>query len=298
MHAYDLNMQIPDTPVQQIDDDSMDAQSGFSPERRPSLLIESNSVFFRRNKRQRTTSVETAAPAAKHRVVQSTTSTPDRQIRDVSPHTAYLRSAVEESDELVGSMDDVLRTGKPANAETPRRTPSTPEPELPLDTPGPEFVTTPGLRHTKVRELLHLVVNESLRVGGRPDSAVAEDTDGGELIEVWTKTAKGGGSGKVIEWCVDPRVPETVFGKLILVGRLEIFILIILRQLTSAISQNLCLASSLMPLNLPKGVRYHFMLLLAQSPDMWWSMLWIPVLVYPRHSSHTFSNLFQEKTIL
>lgn len=212
VHAYDLNMQIPDTPVQQTDDDSMDAQSGVSPERRPSLLLESNSVFFRKNKRPRTTSVEASAPAAKHRVVQSTNSTPHRQTRDVSPHTAYLRSAVEESDEIVGSMDGVLRTGSTASGN-PRRTPSTPDPGIPLDTPGPEFATTPGLRHTNVRELLHLVINESLRVGGRPDSAVAEDTDGGELIEVWTKTAKGVASCKIIEWSVDPRVPETIFGE-------------------------------------------------------------------------------------
>ena len=213
-------MQIPDTPVQHTDDDSMDAQSGFSPERRPSLLQENNSVFFRRNKRQRTTSVETTAPAAKHRVVQSTNSTPHRQVRDVSPHTAYLRSAVEESDEIVGSMDGVLRTGKDVGADAPRLTPSTPDPELPLDGPGPEFANTPGLRHTKVRELLHLVVNESLRVGGRPDSAVAEDTDGGELIEVWTRTANGIGSCKIIEWSVDPRVPDTIFGKPFPVGLL------------------------------------------------------------------------------
>ena len=218
MHAYDLNMQIPDTPVQHTDDDSLDAQSGFSPERRPSLLQENNSVFFRRNKRQRTTSVETTAPAAKHRVVQSNNSTPHRQVRDISPHTAYLRSAVEESDEIVGSMDGVLRTGNDVSADAPQLTPSTPDPELPLDGPGPEFATTPGLRHTKVRELLHLIVNESLRVGGRPDSAVAEDTDGGELIEVWTKTAKGIESCKIIEWSVDPRVPETIFGKPIPVG--------------------------------------------------------------------------------
>lgn len=211
-------MQIPDTPVQHTDDDSLDAQSGFSPERRPSLLQENNSVFFRRNKRQRTTSVETTAPAAKHRVVQSTNSTPHRQMRDISPHTAYLRSAVEESDEIVGSMDGVLRTGKDVSADAPRLTPSTPDPELPLDGPGPEFANTPGLRHTKIRELLHLVVNESLRVGDRPDSAVAEDTDGGELIEVWTRTAKGIGSCKIIEWSVDPRVPETIFGKSFPVG--------------------------------------------------------------------------------
>ena len=36
-----------------------------------------------------------------------------------------------------------------------------------------------GSVYTKIRDLLHLIINESLRVGGRPDSAIAEDTDGG-----------------------------------------------------------------------------------------------------------------------
>lgn len=209
VHAYDLNMQIPDTPVQQNDDDSMDTRFGFSPERRPSLLLERNSVFFRKNKRQRTTSVETTAPAAKHRVVRSTNSTPHRQLRDISPHMASLRSAVEESDEITGSMGGVLGAGNTDCADISQPT----DPDLPLDVPEPEFAPTPGLRNTKVRELLHLVVNESLRVGGRPDSAVAEDTDGGEIIEVQTKNSRGGGSSKTIEWSVDPRVPETIFSK-------------------------------------------------------------------------------------
>lgn len=209
VHAYDLNMQIPDTPVHQDEDDNTEAQSNVSSERRPSLLKDSNSVFFRKNKRPRTTSVELTPPASKHRVVQSNRSTPHRQNRGSSPHTASLRSAVEESEDITSVMEGVLRTANEAN----RMTDTMLDPQIPGDASENEFATTPGLRHTKIRELLHLVVNESLRVGGRPDSAVAEDTDGGEIIEVRNKHSQGGGSTKIIEWSVDHRVPELICGK-------------------------------------------------------------------------------------
>lgn len=212
VHAYDLNMQVPDTPTpNHDDDDDMDVQSTNSSEtRRQSLFKDGNSIFFRRNKRQRTSSVEwDVAPAAKHRIVQSTNSTPHR---DISPHTASLRTAVEESDNITNRIHDTLQPTK--RGRRPRRQSSALlDSELTFEAYESEAVVTPGLRHTKVRELLRLIVNESLRVGGRPDSAVAEDTDGGEIIEVRTRNSKGEISTKIIDWSVDPLVPETIFGE-------------------------------------------------------------------------------------
>ena len=211
MHAYDLNMQVPDTPIPPNDDDTMDTHSATSAEdRRPSLFLEGQSIFFRRSKRQRTGSAEwNVGPTAKHRVIQSSSSTPHRE---VSPHTASLRTAVEESDNITSGMEGVIRAGKKGKGAR-RQSSAIIDPEFAFDISEPEVATTPGLRHTKVRELLHLVVNESLRVGGRPDSAVAEDTDGGEIIEVRTRSSKGDASTKWIEWSVDPVVPETIYGR-------------------------------------------------------------------------------------
>lgn len=109
---------------------------------------------------------------------------------------------MEEIDGLTGAMEGV-RGQRPALVE----------PEIDFELSEPESATTPGLRHTQVRDLLHLVINESLRVGGRPESAIAEDTDGGEAIEVTTRGANGDPCTKIIEWSVDPQVPETIFGK-------------------------------------------------------------------------------------
>jgi len=199
VHAYDLNMQVPDTPIPPNDDESMDAHlSQSTAEKRPGIVIEGNSIFFKRSKRRRHASAKcNAEPAAKHRILPSKKS----PHRNISPRTASLRSAVEETDDILGGSSKTSEFNPPGML-------------YPESTSENESVPTPGLRHTRIRELLHLIVNESLRVGGRPDSAVAEDTENGEIIEVRSKTAGGDARSKIIEWSVNPQVPETIFGKL------------------------------------------------------------------------------------
>ena len=76
-----------------------------------------------------------------------------------------------------------------------------------------ERMIAPGLRHTQVRNVIQYVVNEGLKVGGRPESAIARETDHGEIIEVQTRTPTGELRNKLIEWSVDSAVPTTMFGK-------------------------------------------------------------------------------------
>lgn len=73
-----------------------------------------------------------------------------------------------------------------------------------------EHSKVPGLRYTNIREVLQYVVNDALKVGGRPDSAVAVATDIGEKIEVRTRISNGESHTKWIEWTVSPDVPETI----------------------------------------------------------------------------------------
>ena len=73
-----------------------------------------------------------------------------------------------------------------------------------------DALPTPGLRHCKIRELIPLVVQESLRIGGRPDSTIGEPTPLGEKIEVRTRSSSGHASQINIEWSVHPDVPETL----------------------------------------------------------------------------------------
>ncbi|KAL8953656.1 MAG: hypothetical protein Q9222_000493 [Ikaeria aurantiellina] len=206
VHAYDLNMQVPDTPVPPNDDESVDAQSTVSQnDRRPNIIIKGNNISFKRSKRRRTTSTEQERPANKHRVLHPRESTSGR---GVSPHTASLKTAVEESDSLTSGKG---RKGKSGKRSTPAtlRTPEAMD-EMALDTSEPELAATPGLRHTRVRDLLRLIVNESLRIGGRPESAVATETDGGEIIDVKTRCSNGKVASQLVEWSVDSQVPDTI----------------------------------------------------------------------------------------
>lgn len=73
-----------------------------------------------------------------------------------------------------------------------------------------EHSKVPGLRHTNLREVMQYVINDALKVGGRPDSAIAEATDTGERIEVRTRSSNGDAFTKWIEWTVAADVPETI----------------------------------------------------------------------------------------
>ena len=217
VHAYDLNMQVPDTPAPPNDDESVEMGSNVpSNYRRGGRLSDNRENLFRRNKRQRTSdSLERGdGPSTRQRYLQSPRSPLSPTVRTVSPHTMSLKSAVEESDDLVKTIDSAVSGNVTARKQSGAQTPVIVQQEvLQEHSEAEESAPTPGLRHSKIRELLHLIINESLRVGGRPDSAVAEDTDGGEIIEVRSKDPDGETRTKVIEWSVDPRIPETIFGE-------------------------------------------------------------------------------------
>lgn len=207
VHAYDLNMQVPDTPTPANDDDSIDAVSTSASNGKTKSLPEGGkSVFFRRSKRQRVSDSQerVIAPATKHRHLQTTR--PPEIHRNTSPHTVSLKSAIVEGEEMTGLMEGVISGNSNYLSHT-----SNDHRERHDISDSEDHALTPGLRYTKVRDLLHLIINESLRVGGRPDSAIAEDIDGGEIIEVRTRTPDGETRVKIIEWSVDPQIPETIY---------------------------------------------------------------------------------------
>ena len=54
------------------------------------------------------------------------------------------------------------------------------------------------------------MITDALKVGGRPDSAIAVATDDGERIEVRTRSSSGEASTKWVEWSVSPDVPDSI----------------------------------------------------------------------------------------
>lgn len=73
-----------------------------------------------------------------------------------------------------------------------------------------EHSVAPGLRHTVIREVIQYVIDEALKVGGRPDSAIAEKTPLGERIEVLKKGPGGQVDRKILEWMVTEDVPDSI----------------------------------------------------------------------------------------
>ncbi|KAI9808298.1 MAG: hypothetical protein M1825_004755 [Sarcosagium campestre] len=214
VHAYDLNMEVPDTPVQQTDDvdsSQINSTSFQSGESRPNILIEGHSLSINpaNKKRRRSLSIEwNIGPDAKHRIVDH-----QRDPHQSSPSClSSCRFKVDDVDVDV----DVGRVSPKTLVDRHDARPTSDDPATPagLD-PDPsstygDVVVTPGVKHSRLREVLRETINESLRSGGRPDSAIAVDTSQGERIEVRSRNSRGEASTKVIEWSVDASVPETI----------------------------------------------------------------------------------------
>lgn len=194
VHAYDMNMQIPDTPLQDTESPALNHSTKTYFDYKPSRVIEGNDIHFNNHKRRRSTDTKWQfGPPNKVRHV-------DAPRRDISPRS---RSPVAPSPaHRLRQQSPSLRTPESIS----RQGDGADTPFLPGN--DVEALPTPGLRQTSIRQLLPVVINDALRVGGRPDSAISEPTDLGEKIEVRSRSSNGHVSQKMIEWSVHPDVPE------------------------------------------------------------------------------------------
>jgi len=200
VHAYDLNMQIPETPKKEREDEILggpvpSSQTGAC-ESRPNILIEGSNIRVNPYKRRRSSPVDWSfGPPPKHR---SRRSSPRRQL---SPRSEEVKNAVHESDKIVHAPPERQIEEVVISAVAQR-------PSLAARRSAGANLMGPASRHTKIRDLLRLVINESLHVGDRPDSVTGEATELGERIELRLRSSSGQASLKIIEWSVDPSVPE------------------------------------------------------------------------------------------
>jgi len=165
---------------------------------RPNILVAgSNLPIERPNKRRRPDEIHTSNEGSPPKI-QATRSTKAHR----SEPSEDLKRGVHEAEELPGLNTPTLT----ADSFEVTGMPSPPKSEL-------ERSVAPGLRHTQLRNVLQYVVNEGLKIGGRPESAIARETDYGEIIEVRTKNPNGDERQKLVEWYVDSAVPETIFGE-------------------------------------------------------------------------------------
>ena len=198
VHAYDMNMQIPDTPSHENESPATTSTGYF--DYKPSRLIEGSDIHINAYKRRRSSPQPwNFGNTTKMRQVESS------KTIDVSPkNTSKFRPSIPTPH--TSSSDARMPT-----VYTPTRnciTPDTPSNKTSLDS---DAFPTPGLKHCRVRALIPTVIYEALRVGGRPDSAVGEATNIGERIVVRSGSGSGQTSQKTIEWSVAEDVPDTLY---------------------------------------------------------------------------------------
>jgi signal transduction histidine kinase/CheY-like chemotaxis protein len=197
VHAYDMDMSVPDAPPNIADDELPEPVFPFShpmAERRPEILVAgSNLPLSRPNKRRREESRHPSnASQPKSARIEDAASV---WARGAEP-SREMKEGVHEAEEVQANTQPDVSPAYQAMQEIVSH---------------PNRVVAPGLRHAHIREVLQYVINEGLKLGGRPDSAMAQETDFGEIIEVRTRGSDGTASRKIIEWDVDPNLPETMF---------------------------------------------------------------------------------------
>lgn len=209
VHAYDLNMQVPKTPQFERENDCFGGpvQSPVNaPESRPNIFIEGSNITVNPYKRRRSNPVDNNAGPLKHKVPRVLGP------KGLSPRSEEVKNAVHESDKIIQAtpvhqIEAVMASmveSRPSLAA--RRSASHLMLEgINLNNRGP------AVRSTKLRDLLRLVINESLHVGGRPDFAVTNATELGEKIEVLSRSSGGEVFSKTIDWTVDAALPDTLY---------------------------------------------------------------------------------------
>ncbi|KIW84584.1 hypothetical protein Z517_03834 [Fonsecaea pedrosoi CBS 271.37] len=199
VHAYDMNMQIPDTPSNENESPAATSTGYF--DYKPPRLIEGSDIHFNPYKRRRSSPTSWQfGNATKMRQLGSSHRV------DVSPKSntgKFPTPQTLSSDERVPT---IITPVQDCNTPGDLLTPSTK-----LSSTESDPLPTPGLKHCRIRTLIPLVIYDSLRVGGRPDSAIGEPTDLGERIVVRSRSSNGHISQKIIEWSVAADVPETIF---------------------------------------------------------------------------------------
>jgi hypothetical protein len=196
-------MQVPGTPQQEGNSPAVSLSSTGVFENRPGILIEGSNIPVNPHKRRRSSPVTWNYGSSTK--VRNVRASPRRE--ELSPRSEGPKSVVQESDAMLRSTSELQMEAShliPDALQSTRRSSARASIDI-------EAFPTPGLRQCRIRELIPLVIHESLRVGGRPDSAIADPTALGEKIEVRTRSSSGHASQITIAWSVHPDVPESLF---------------------------------------------------------------------------------------
>lgn len=189
-----MGMGVPDAPSSSSDEDINieDRCDRARRERRTDIVVtgENVPINFKGGKRRREDRGVTRASSMKHRRIDGSSGAQSIHDEDLNP--------------VPRSYTDPTCGGASAYPTVP------PSPTLTHLEQSEQDHVPPGLRHTNLRDLLQFLINDLLKVGGRPESAIAVETTGGEDIEVRVRTPSGQERVKHIRWTVDDSVPDTI----------------------------------------------------------------------------------------
>jgi CheY-like chemotaxis protein len=202
VHAYELNMQIPDTPMEDGDSPAGFFSSAAILENRPHIMIQGSNIALNPRKRQKKSPVSWSfGSTTKRREVRHSPQ------RDVSPRSRRFNSS---SPVPVNIQHPQTRTAKFASSPELSRAASVAHRSSALDSVDSDPSAIPSIRQSRIRELIPIVIYEALRIGGRPDSSIGQPTLLGEKIEVRKRSSSGDASYQIIEWSVQADVPEVL----------------------------------------------------------------------------------------
>ncbi len=202
VHAYDMDMVLPEPPPPFLDD--LETASPFSAapiDRRPEIFVAGSNLPLTR-KRRRDDAVPRDGSNANAYKLQKLESARCAWSRNSQP-SQELKEGVRQA----GCLQSHIHVDA-----TLEDAPTREDAELAASSMSTVYRTVaPGLRHTNLREVFQHVINEGLKVGGRPDSILAQETERGEIIEVRTRASDGTAKTKVVEWKVHPNMPAALF---------------------------------------------------------------------------------------
>ncbi|KAF2280912.1 sensor protein rcsC [Westerdykella ornata] len=204
VHAYDMNMGLPEDPDSLFEELARD--NIILRDRKPDIVVTGNTSpnnHFRGTKRRRQEFAWRADEISTHARVCRMPRRRIRQSLSEEPQSRATKAATLAKQDMQVSALHKACSHEASDAKCDNDSSSSP-------LFASEHSTVPGLRHTDLREVIRYVINDALKVGGRPDSAIAEETEYGERIEVRTRRSSGQVNIKHIEWTVAPDVPQTI----------------------------------------------------------------------------------------
>ena len=199
VHAYDLDMEVPAIDIPESYGLQLDDEKGHLTLRNSLVPLEIDAIPMERST---TTTVDISLPASPARAPMIPTKTRPRSSSSPPQGRLPLESTFKRSTTIVPTAGMVSPC---TSSPTPPGTVA-----LIFDATGQVLLNS---RPVKLREFLHDVVHQSLRIGGRPEKIHTVERKLGETVTFKTKGNDGGVNTTTIELSVAYEVPDFIISE-------------------------------------------------------------------------------------